>query len=119
MPVSVKPVEIKKKAFVPVGEESKVGKKLSDLITRRVIVLVLAMLLSVPIFSDTTYLADDSSFDMGMRILDSYAVGDESFNTCFQSFITQQSQIVTPLILVNAMNVSWEAPNIDVRNTLL
>ena len=52
------PVVIEQKEEGIVGEESKVGKKLSDLITRRVIVLVLSMLLSVPIFSDTTYLGD-------------------------------------------------------------
>jgi hypothetical protein len=48
VPKPVVVVEKKKEAIV--GEESKVGKKLSDLITRRVIVLVLAMLLSVPVF---------------------------------------------------------------------
>jgi len=36
-------------------QESKVGKQLSDLTARRVIILVLAMLISVPIFSDTTW----------------------------------------------------------------
>jgi hypothetical protein len=36
-------------------QESKVGKQLSDLTVRRVIILVLAMLISGPIFSDTTY----------------------------------------------------------------
>jgi len=36
-------------------EESKVGKKLSDLTTKRVIVLVLTMMFSVPLFMLTTY----------------------------------------------------------------
>ena len=61
-PINAKPLVIEKKDDAPVGEESKVGKKLSDLITRRVIVLVLCMLMSVPVFSDTTYIADDQSF---------------------------------------------------------
>ena len=45
-----------------VPQESKVGKKLSDLTTRRVIILVLAMLISVPIFSDSTYKDDNTSY---------------------------------------------------------
>lgn len=36
-------------------EESKVGKKLSDKTTKRVIVLVLTMMFSVPLFMMTTY----------------------------------------------------------------
>jgi len=40
---------------IVVPEESKVGKKLSDLTTRRVIILVLSMLFSVPVFSVATY----------------------------------------------------------------
>lgn len=36
--------------------ESKVGKKLSEITTRRVIVLVLIMLFSQPIFSVSTYM---------------------------------------------------------------
>ena len=39
-----------------IPEESKVGKKLSDLTTRRVIILVLAMMFSEPIFNTTTYI---------------------------------------------------------------
>lgn len=35
-----------------IPQESKVGKMLSDLTTRRVIILVLAMLISVPLFTD-------------------------------------------------------------------
>lgn len=36
-------------------EESKVGKKLSDLTTKRLIIVVLAMLFSVPLFDTDTY----------------------------------------------------------------
>ena len=51
--------------------------------------------------------------------MSSYTPGEPSFNAIFSSFIFQQSQIVTPLILVNAMNITWEAPNIDVRHILI
>lgn len=47
------------------NDESKVGKKLSDLTTRRVIILVLIMLCSVPIFSVTTYKEENTYFVYG------------------------------------------------------
>ena len=53
-------------------EESKVGKKLSDLTTRRVIILVLAMLFSVPLFSTNTYMEDPTSYDYGLSMLAAY-----------------------------------------------
>jgi hypothetical protein len=70
-----------------VPQESKVGKKLSDLTTRRVIVLVLAMLLSVPIFSNSTYLEDNTSYDIGLRMMSIYDVGTDEFNQAFKSYI--------------------------------
>lgn len=70
-----------------VDQETKVGKKLSDLITRRVIVLVLSMLLSVPVFSDTSYLDDNQSFELGLSFFNGYNTGDDSFNACLNSFI--------------------------------
>ena len=53
-----------------IPEESKVGKKLSDLTTKRVIILVLAMLFCVPIFTASTYINDLDSTDMGLAIID-------------------------------------------------
>lgn len=48
--------EINDDEDIEVPQESKVGKKLSDLTTKRTIILVLAMLFSVPLFSDSTYI---------------------------------------------------------------
>ena len=52
-----------------VEEESKVGKHLSDLTTRRVIVLVFVMLFSAPLFQVNTWLEPPDSFDFGIKIL--------------------------------------------------
>ena len=49
--------------------ESKVGKKLSEITTRRVIVLVLAMLFSQPIFSVSTYMTEPNSYDYGLNLI--------------------------------------------------
>ena len=56
------------------------GKRLSDLTTRRVIILVLAMLMSVPVFSDTTYQDDNTSYDMGLKLIKIYEPGSFGFN---------------------------------------
>jgi hypothetical protein len=50
-------------------EESKVGKKLSDLTTRRVIMLVLAMMFSVPVFTISTYKEDNNSYKFGLEMI--------------------------------------------------
>lgn len=61
-----KKVVKKKKEEVGLPEESKVGKKLSDLTIRRVIILVLAMLFSVILFSVSTYELEPLTYDYGL-----------------------------------------------------
>jgi hypothetical protein len=46
-----------------------VGKKLLDYTTRRVIILVLAMLFSVPLFSVGSYLDDPNSYYYGLSLI--------------------------------------------------
>lgn len=54
-------------------KESKVGKKLSDFTTRKVIILVLAMLFSQPLTSVGTYIDDPSSFEYGLSLIQALA----------------------------------------------
>tara|TARA_B100000780_G_C20989833_1_gene395807 strand:- start:194 stop:346 length:153 start_codon:yes stop_codon:yes gene_type:complete len=49
--------------------ESKVGKKLSDITTRKVIILVLAMLFSSVAFKSTTWMEEPDSFDYGLSLI--------------------------------------------------
>ena len=51
------------------AEESRVGKRLSDLTTRRVIILVLLMLVSVPIFTITTYKPENTYYIYGNELI--------------------------------------------------
>ena len=50
-------------------KESKVGKRLSEATTRRVIILVLAMLFSVPLFTVTTYVEEPNSYNYGLSLI--------------------------------------------------
>jgi len=70
-----------------VPQESKVGKKLSDLTTRRVIILVLAMLFSVPLLSVGTYMAIPDSYSFGLTLLSTLPTGSTSFTTTFDIYV--------------------------------
>jgi hypothetical protein len=63
--------------------ESKVGKKLSDITTRKVIILVLAMLFSSVAFKSNTYVEEPDSFDYGLSLIQILGVstsgGKEAF----------------------------------------
>jgi len=50
-------------------QETNVGKQLSDLTTKRVIILILSIMISIPIFSIDTYWPDTSSYLSGVRNL--------------------------------------------------
>ena len=50
-------------------KESRVGKRLSEATTRRVIILVLAMLFSVPLFTVSTYVTEPNSYDFGLSLI--------------------------------------------------
>lgn len=50
-------------------EETKVGKKLADLTTKRVIILILSIMISIPIFSTDTYFAEYTSYQSGVQNL--------------------------------------------------
>ena len=50
-------------------KESYVGKKLNDSTSKKVIILVLILIFSFPIFSPSTYIAEPNSFNIGLDIL--------------------------------------------------
>lgn len=49
--------------------ESKVGKKLSDFTTRKVVILVLVMLFTSPVFSVNSYMEEPNSYNYGLDLL--------------------------------------------------
>ena len=72
--------------FIP--KESKVGKKLTDLTTRRVIILVLAMLISQPVFQNNLYENDNTPFLTPLLLLQSMEGGSSlQFNQMFASMV--------------------------------
>jgi hypothetical protein len=51
---------------VPIFKETKVGTLLSELTTRRVIILVMSIMFSIPIFAVETYFDNVVSYDIGL-----------------------------------------------------
>jgi hypothetical protein len=94
---------------IKVPQESNVGKKLSDLTTRKVILIVLAMLLTAPIFIVTTFKPNPDGASVGLELIADYEVGTEGFNFAFENFIELYYYNRKNLILVNAKSVTWES----------
>lgn len=80
-------------------EESKVGKKLSDLTTRRVLILVILMLLFVPIFTINTYKEENTYFEYGLDLVGEYAgnMSSTTYKTLFQSYVDEHKNIPMPV----------------------
>jgi len=72
---------------IKVPEESKVGKKLSDLTTRKVILIVLAMLFAVPFFMVSTYISDYNGFQFGLTLMSQFNVNETAFQYAFDAYV--------------------------------
>ena len=95
-------------------KESHVGQKLSDLTTRRVIVIVLIMMFSIPILSLDTYRDTPNSFKYGLQLIARYdALGNTAGSTmAFNSFIEEHEDTRNPVVSVNADGVEWDDPDL-------
>ena len=94
--------------------ESKVGKKLSEITTRRVIILVLIMLFSQPIFSVSTYMQEPNSYDYGLNLIQTLGPSTKGGKAAFVSMVEIQQKINTPLKLVyivgnEGTTLNWKA----------
>ena len=102
---------------IKIPEESRVGKKLSDLTTKRVIILVLAMMFSFPIFQLATYKEENNSFEFGLRFIELFQDDPSGipFDTAFNTYLTGHEDIRTPLISVyvqiGTYVKSWDSPD--------
>lgn len=102
-----------------VENESKVGKHLSEKLTKRVIILVLAMLFSVPLFTVTTYFVPPNSLDYGLDLISTLGPTTKAGKLAFEDTILVQQDIETPLIgLYINTNLTYSELTHDHSNTL-
>jgi len=83
-------------------KESKVGKKLSDYTTRKVIILVLAMLFSVPVLSVNQYLEEPEGYDYGLELIKALKVDNPGGIQAFDDMANLNRELETPIIYLFA-----------------
>jgi class 3 adenylate cyclase len=91
-------------------QESKVGKKLSDLTTRRTILLVLGMMFGLPLFVTHTYLDPNNSYQFGLEVLNSFVYDPQEFESAWDYYISKHDDLYTPLIYLEFEEIkTWES----------
>ena len=97
-----------------IPKESHVGQKLSDLTTRRVIVIVLIMMFSVPILTLDTYREEPNSFKYGLQLISAYEdnQGGTGWEMAFNSFVTEFEDTRHPVVTLNAKDETYDDPDI-------
>lgn len=103
-------------------QESKVGQKLSDLTTRKVIVIVLIMMFSVPLFSLDTYQNDPNSYSYGLEMIALYNTSylGTGWNYTRDTFISEMGGTRNPILSMNCKNDQYNKPGVnldDLRTT--
>lgn len=102
--------------------ESKVGKKLSEFTTRKVVILVLVMLFTSPVFSVSTYLEEPDSYNYGLDLLHKIGPRTVAGGELFDNIVDMQTKIATPLIDLyiepadGKKPMIWRNKNIKIKN---
>ena len=77
-------------------KETNVGKKLSDLTTKRVISLVLSIMISIPFFSVSTYINQYTSYESGIQnlyfLIQQDSSQSEEFNLIWNNYIETHTE---------------------------
>ena len=82
-----------------VPEESKVGKLLSDRTTKKVIILVLAMMIGIILFSPSFYLEKKTGMEYGLKIFSNFkTINDPNLNLSFSIYVTENIGTNSPVI---------------------
>eukprot|EP01017_Pseudomicrothorax_dubius_P037584 TRINITY_DN5527_c0_g1_i2.p1 TRINITY_DN5527_c0_g1~~TRINITY_DN5527_c0_g1_i2.p1 ORF type:complete len:896 (+),score=228.61 TRINITY_DN5527_c0_g1_i2:84-2771(+) len=106
-----------------VPSESNVSKRLSDLTIRRVIVLVLAIMISIPAFTPETYGEAVTSYDTGLFVLWQLCnkSDTQTFKVSLDTYIEYNSAASNPLISLtlqwnSGKNITWPYAGQPKRN---
>lgn len=91
-------------------KETNVGKKLSDLTTKRVISLVLSIMISIPFFSVNTYIDQYTSYESGIQnlyfLVQKQSPTSEEFKLIWNNYIETHSQTRVKLVYIKLANVT-------------
>lgn len=87
--------------------ESKVGKRLSDLTTSRVIILVLSMMIGIILFNSSFYYESKKSMDLGIKIFKSFDKNDPNLNMTFDIYVNEHINISAPILYAQVGNLTY------------
>lgn len=95
----------------PPLEESNVGQRLSEITTKRVILLVLGMMFVLPLFSNSMYVNNNTSYTYALRVLDK-ATETDNFDIVWDNFLEQHENLFTPVIFIEVFGLrTWQKVN--------
>ena len=95
----------------PTLEESNVGQRLSEITTKRVILLVLGMMFVLPLFSNSMYVNNNTSYTYALRMLDR-ATETDNFDIVWDNFLEQHENLFTPVIFIEVFGLrTWQKVN--------
>lgn len=87
--------------------ESNVGKQLSELTTRRVIILVLSMMIGLLLFNTSFYMEQRTSMDLGIKIFKIFNKTDPNLNLTFDIYVKEHMNISSPIMFAQIGNLTW------------
>ena len=89
-------------------KESRVGKRLSELTTKRVVILVLSLIFCVPLFDSAYYFDVDKGYTIGIQYLAAYStnpsISHSVFMDVYHNYTSQYVDTTEPLVYVYLPN---------------
>lgn len=100
---------------IEIPKETNVGRKLSEQTTKRVIMLVMSIMISIPFFSIDTYHSEEhTSFELGLKTMHfARANTPKIYDTLWRTYITQHEDIRTPIIYLTDFGLTNSAQTGD------
>ena len=97
-----------------VPEESKVGQKLSEITTKRIIILILGMMFFLPLFSTNMYVLENTSYEYGLMRIDATADDPMELDRAWGKFIDAHANLFNPVVYVEIIGLrKWQGMNPD------
>jgi hypothetical protein len=78
------------------------------------ILIILSMLFSVPIFDTNTYINPPNSYTYGLYVIAAFDYNSDLFNKSMNEYVNEEKENVTPLIYATALNATWQDNMVDV-----
>jgi class 3 adenylate cyclase len=90
--------------------ESKVGKRLSELTTKRVVILVLGIMFVLPLMTLSLFYDETTSSAYGLEAIYQFRESPETFEICWNKYIKDHSSQDTPLIFLEMVGRrTWQS----------